>query len=187
MTVCSLIQSWRPISRFESPRHRFEDGGLALAQRGLAGDGRRSGLRLHAPDGEGAAGERRAEHGGQVDGLDGLDHVAAGAAAAGRLDLLRVAVAREDHDGDVRVVLLQPLEAGEAVELGHAQVEQDDVGDDSWTAGTTWLPTETSCTISKSSASASARRTAASISRWSSATSTRRVFTCRSPFICSPV
>src|SRR5918995_1200670 len=50
-------------------------------------------------------------------------------------------------------------------------------GDVSRTAGTTWLPTETSCTISKSCASASARRTAASISRWSSATSTRRVFT----------
>ena len=44
------------------------------------------------------------------------------------------------------------------------------------TAGTTWLPTETSWTISKSSASASARRIAACISRWSSATSTRRVF-----------
>src|ERR687898_1808422 len=50
------------------------------------------------------------------------------------------------------------------------------------TVGTTRLPTETSDTISKSSASASARRTAASMSRWSSATSTRKVLKRRSPF-----
>ena len=50
------------------------------------------------------------------------------------------------------------------------------------TTGRTRLPTETSDTISKSSAAASARRTAASMSRWSSATSTRKVPNRRSPF-----
>ena len=128
MTVCSLIQSWRPISRFESPRATASRTAVSRSLSAVSPAPQPELCSVSAPQTvNGAAGERRAQHGGQIDRLDGLDDVAAGAALTGRLDLLGVAVAREDDDGHVRVVLAQPLEAGEAVELGHAQVEQDDV------------------------------------------------------------
>src|SRR5918994_2466045 len=84
----------------EPARHGLEDRGLALAER--IGPDYRGGalLGFRAPDGEGGVRQRRAEHRRQVDRLDGLHDVAAGAARAGGVDLLGVAVAREDHDCD---------------------------------------------------------------------------------------
>ena len=79
-------------------------------------------------------------------------------------------------------MLAEARETREAVELRHPHVEEHDVGIRLAHDREHALPTETSDTISKSSASASARRTAASMSRWSSATSTRKVPNRRSPF-----
>jgi hypothetical protein len=111
----------------EPARHSLEHCGLALAER--IGPDHRSGalLGLRAPDGEGRARQRGPEHRRQVDRLDGLHDVAARAALAGRVDLLGIAVAREDHGRDRRLVLAQPLEARESVELRHAQVEEHHV------------------------------------------------------------
>ena len=64
---------------------------------------------------------------GEIDRLDRLDDVSERTRLTRGLDLRLVAVAREDHDRDLRILLAEPLQAGEAVELGHPQVEQHDV------------------------------------------------------------
>ena len=67
----------------------------------------------------------------------------------------------EDYYRDRGIVLAKARKTREAVELRHPHVEQHHSGFVSRTTGRTRPPTETSDTISKSSASASARRTAA--------------------------
>ena len=111
----------------QAARDGANDHELALGQPGVAcralarvlGDADRR---------EHLAVERLTQRGGQVVGVDRLDDVRVRAALQRRLDQLGILRDGQDRHLHVRELLADLRQAGEAVHLGHSQVEQDEVG-----------------------------------------------------------